>query len=293
MDEVTGTAELMKAAQDHSDVGDHDRAERLFAQAAERGSAVARFNQGNALWSLGRLDEAAAALREAMEAGEADAPLNLGMLLHEQGDLEGAMSAYKAAVDAGDPRGTAFLGDALWEFDRPEGEKLLRSSVQQRDAHAAAQLVFRLREAGSSEDLEDLLRLAASVNDDAAVDLGRLVRRKGRTAEAEALLRAEVAKGSTDAMIALALLLEEDRGDIKAAEVVLRAATDANELHAWNNLGLLLEQQGQYIEAVDAFSHGVSGGDPVARRNLKRVRSTYRRQINRHWRQKRRRAGAE
>jgi hypothetical protein len=57
-----------------------------------------------------------------------------------------------------------------------------------------------------------------------------------------------------------------------------------DELHAWNNLGLVLEKQRRFVEAVAAFEQGAQGGDPVARRNLKRARAGYRRQMNRHWR---------
>lgn len=283
--------ELFAAAQAYSDAGDEASAEPLFAQAATMGDLAARYNQGNALSRLGRVEEAAAAFREVMEAGDTDAPLNLGLALQELGELAEAEAAFRQAIAVGDPRGVACLGDLLWEQDQAAAESLLRAAADDGDRYAVAELVFQLGEAvASEEDLEGWLRCAADVDKDAAVDLARLIRRKGRLEEAESLLRVEVAKGNTDAMIALALLLEEDRGQLAEAEAVLRAATEMIELHAWNNLGLILEQQRRYVEAVRAFEQGAQGGDPVARRNLKRARASYRRQINRHCRTQKRRA---
>ena len=58
---------------------------------------------------------------------------------------------------------------------------------------------------------------------------------RGELDQAEALLRQGSDKGHTDSQIKLALLLEEDRHDSRAAETVLRAAAAAGELHAHDN----------------------------------------------------------
>jgi len=279
--------QLFEAAQAFSDVEDEARAEPLFARAAEMGSVAARYNHGNALQRLGRLDEAAQAFRLAMDAGDDDAPLNLGLVLEALHDHTGAAAAYRKAVEVGDARGRAFLGRLLWtQHDRGAGEELLRSAVAAGDAYAASELAGLLEDSGSLPDLETLFRLAAAVDEDAMTDLGRHLRRARRLDEAEAVFRDEVARGNPDAMIALALLLEEDRDDPSGAEAVLRDAVQAGEVHGYNNLALLLEWRGEYIEAERLFADGARAGDPIARRNHRRFRSQYKRQLNRAWRKR-------
>lgn len=279
--------QLFEAAQALSDAGDETGAEPLFAQAAEMGSVAARYNQGNALQRLGRLDEAALAFSLAVEAGDDDAALNLGLVLEELQDHSGAEAAYRRAVEVGDPRGKAFLGRLLWTAgDRGAGEEVLRAAVAEGDAYAASELAGLIEGTGSTADLKDLFRLAASVDEDALTDLGRHLRRVGRLDEAESVFRDEMARGNADAMIAVALLLEEDRDDLVGAEAVLRVAVQKGEVHAYNNLALLLERRGALIDADRLFAQGARAGDPVARRNLVRLRSHYKRQLNRAWRKR-------
>lgn len=284
-DDAMTEDQLFDAAQACSDAGDEARAEPLFARAAELGSVAARYNQGNALKRLGRRDEAAQAFRLAVAAGDDDAPLNLGLVLEELQDHTGAEAAYRRAVEVGDPRGKAFLGRLLWTGAGPAvGEAFLRAAVADGDAYAASELAGLLEDSGSPDDLEELFRLAASVDNDALADRGRQLRRAGRLDEAEAVFRDEKARGNPDAMIALALLLEEDRDDPAGAEQVLRVAVQAGEVHAYNNLALLLELRGAYIEAERLYTMGARAGDPVAKRNRHRLRSRYKRQLNRAWR---------
>lgn len=286
-DDAMTEDQLFDAAQACSDAGDEARAEPLFARAAEMGSVAARYNQGNALKRLGRRNEAAQAFRLAVAAGDEDAPLNLGLVLEELQDHTGAELAYRRAVEVGDPRGKAFLGRLLWTVGGPAaGDALLRAAVADGDAYAASELAWLLEDSGSPHDLEELFRLAASVDNDALTDRGRQLRRAGRLDEAEAVFRSEMARGNPDAMIALALLLEEDRDDPAGAEQVLCVAVQAGEVHAYNNLALLLEWRGAYIEAERLYTEGARAGDPVARRNHRRLRSQYKRQLNRAWRKR-------
>jgi tetratricopeptide (TPR) repeat protein len=286
--------QLFDAAQAFSEAGDEANAEPLFARAAEMGSVAARYNQGNALQRLGRLDQAREAFRLAVAAGDVDAPLNLGLVLEELNDHAGAEAAYRRAVQVGDPRGRAFLGRLLWVAgDAAAGEEVLRSAVAERDAYAGSELAGLLENSAATPDLEALFRLAASVDEDALTDLGRHLRRVGHLEEAESVLRGETDRGNADAMIALALLLEEDRDDLVGAEEVLRVAVQMGEVHAYNNLALLLERRGAHIEAESLFAQGARAGDPVAQRNHGRLRSQYKRQLNRAWRKRLRAPAAD
>lgn len=279
--------QLFDAAQALSDAGDEVGAEPLFARAAEMGSVAARYNQGNALHRLGRLQEAAQAFTLAVEAGDDDAPLNLGLVLEELHDTAAAEAAYRRAVQVGDPRGKAFLGLLLWTArDATAGEQVLRAAVADGDAHAASKLARLLEDSGSSNDLEELFRLAADVDEHAMTDLGRHLRRTGHLDEAESVFRDEMARGNGDAAIALALLLEEDRDDVAGAEEVLEVAVQMGEVHAYNNLALLLEARRAFIDAEGIFAQGARAGDSVAQRNLGRLRSQYKRQLNRAWRKR-------
>lgn len=258
------------------------------------GSVAARYNQGNALRRLGRREEAAQAFRLAVEAGDDDAPLNLGLVLEELQDHAGAEAAYRRAVQVGDPRGKALLGLLLWTAGDPAaGEQLLRAAVAEGDAYAASELAGLLEDSGSIPDFEELFCLAASVDEHALTDLGRHHRRAGRLDEAESVFRDEMARGNADAMIALALLLEEDRDDLAGAETVLGVAAQKGEVHAYNNLALLLEWRGAFIEAQSHFALGARAGDPVAKRNLAWLRSQHKRQLNRAWRKRLRESASE
>ena len=213
--------------------------------------------------------------------------MNLGLVLEKLHDHAGAEAAYRRAVQVGDPRGSAFLGLLLWTAGDPgAGEEVLRAAVAEGDPYAASELAGLLAGSGSTADLEELFRLAASVDENALTDLGRHLRRLRRLDEAEAVFRDEMARGNVDAMIALALLLEEDREDLAGAEAVLRVAARRGEVHGYNNLALLLELRGALIEAQSHFALGARAGDPVAKRNLGRLRSQRKRPLNRAWRKR-------
>lgn len=279
--------QLFDAGVAFSDAGDEANAEPLFARAAEMGSVAARYNQGNALHRLGRLVESARALGLAVGAGDGDAPLNLGQVLHELGDLAGAEAAYRQAAQVQDPRGNAALGYFLWAaVDATRGEEVLRAAVAEGDAYAARQLAWLLEDKGCTADVEELFQFAATVDENVLSDLDRHLHRIGRLDDAEFVLREQVARGDVDAMIALALLLEEDRGDLPGAERVLRVAVKRGEVHAYTNLALLLEERGAHLQADQLVAQGARAGDSLARRQRRRHRSQYKRQLNRAWRKR-------
>lgn len=278
--------------------GCHLEAIEAFRCAADLGHPDALVGWGNSLYALDRDAEAAEVFARAEAEGDTSAALNLGLALAATGDCEAAELAYRRAHDVGDPKARAVLAD-LWRWHgRPEDARaLLREAAEGGDQYAAGYLGSWLTldtghgvEHEAGPQVEALLRAGADVDDDACGDLGWLLRRRGDLDEAEQVLSAGHERGALDCSIKLALILEEDRGDVSAAEAVLRVAVDADERNAYNNLALLLCDQGRLLEAEHLYREGAARGDAMAALNLKRLRRDHRRQLGRAHRRARRRA---
>lgn len=301
----TGAGGAQSAAEHHdrgvdaAEAGHHEEAAEAFARAVQLGDRDALLGLGNALLDLGRDAEAEAAFARAVEQGDPMAGLNLGIARERLEDWAGAESAYQGARAAGDPRALVFLADVWrWHAGAPgvrggedDARDLLRAAAASGDAEASAVLGTWLFSeasgpAAGGEDglaalppggeVERLLRAGADVDADARGDLAWLLRTRGvrrpdaaALAEAESLLRAGAAEGDPTSAIRLALLLEEDRGDLDGAERVLRSLAEGGEPRAWNNLGLLLERRGRVVEARRVLSRGVRAGDVLAAKNLR------------------------
>lgn len=293
------------AAQQHdlgvdlAEAGRHEEAAGAFARAVELGDRDALLGLGNALLDLGRDDEAEAAFARAVREGDPLAGLNLGIARERREDWAGAEQAYQVARSAGDPRALVFLADVWrWHAGAPgvrggeeDARDLLRTAAAAGDAEACAVLGTWLfseasgAAAGGEEgvagvpvggEVEQLLRAGAGVDVDARGDLAWLLRARGvrrgdaaAHAEAVALLRSGAAEGDPTSTIRLALVLEEDLGDLDGAEQVLRSLAEGGEPRAWNNLGLLLERRGRVVEARRMLSRGVRAGDVLAAKNLR------------------------
>ncbi|MGQ7297251.1 tetratricopeptide repeat protein [Quadrisphaera sp. KR29] len=288
---------------DAAEAGRHGEAAEAFARAAALGDRDALLGLGNALLDLGRDAEAEAVFARAVEGGDPLAGLNLGIARERLEDWGGAERAYQVARGAGDPRALVFLADVWrWHGTDPgvsggedDARDLLRAAAAAGDPEASAVLgTWLFSEAagggsgpgGGADDavaalppggeLERLLRAGAVVDVDARGDLAWLLRLRGvrrgdgaAHAEALALLRAGAAEGDPTSAIRLALVLEEDLGDLDGAERALRALAEGGEARAWNNLGLLLERRGRVVEARRMLSRGVRAGDVLAAKNLR------------------------
>jgi tetratricopeptide (TPR) repeat protein len=151
---------------------------------------------------------------------------------HERGDelaAEEHMREYIARGDEDSSQASAYLG--MWLFAR-----------------------------GVGDDIESLLRSGAEVNQDARGSLGNFLRKSGRLAEAEEVLRVGYDLGEEASHIPLALVLEAG-GRVNDAMVVLREGYEMGDTFCAYNLGLLLERAGLELAAVDWYAKAARGGD--------------------------------
>ncbi len=198
----------------------------------EPGDAIARNNLGNALYELGRSEEATAAYREALrlDPGEAVYDNNLGNALYELGRHEEATAAYREALrlNPGEAAYDNNLGNALCELGRYD------------EAAAAYREALRLdpAEAGYHTNLGNTLAFL------------------GRYDEAETVHREALRLTPGDVETANNVgytLIGQGRYD--EAETAYRAGLrlDPSDTNAYNGLGHVLSGLGRHGEAEAAY----------------------------------------
>jgi uncharacterized protein HemY len=101
----------------------------------------------------------------------------------------------------------------------------------------------------------------ASGNRQAALELARLLRKRGDLDGAEQVLREQANDGT--ASLELARLLRE-RGELDAAEQVLRASVDAGTFAAGHQLTRLLDEAGRTEEAARLRQYGLNPDGSIA-----------------------------
>ena len=111
----------VKSGIDAWQAGDYAGAVRTWRPLADRGSADAQFNLGQA-YRLGRgvpadLRIAQSWFEKAAQQGHSQAQANLGLILHQNGERQRAMPWIRKAADAGDPRAQYVLGTELFNGD--------------------------------------------------------------------------------------------------------------------------------------------------------------------------------
>lgn len=100
---------------------------------------------------------------------------------------------------------------------------------------------------------------------DAGADLGILLQRQGRLAEAEVAYRAAVDAGWEPGWAFLANVLSEQAGREDEAEHVCWTAIESGSLEAWDSLGVVLGRvPGREVDAENAFGHGIAAGSSYA-----------------------------
>jgi cell division septation protein DedD len=115
------SAQSVKAGIDAWQKGDFSSAVAIWRPLAERGSADAQFNLGQA-YRLGKgvpinLSQSQNWLERAADQGHVDAETTLGLMLFQNGDKDSGLKWLKMAADQGDPRAQLVYGTALFNGD--------------------------------------------------------------------------------------------------------------------------------------------------------------------------------
>lgn len=115
------SAQSVKAGIDAWQKGDFSSAVAIWRPLAERGSADAQFNLGQA-YRLGKgvpinLSQSQNWLERAADQGHVDAETTLGLMLFQNGDKDSGLKWLKMAADQDDPRAQLVYGTALFNGD--------------------------------------------------------------------------------------------------------------------------------------------------------------------------------
>ncbi|GLH96579.1 tetratricopeptide repeat protein [Phytohabitans aurantiacus] len=246
------------------DAGDLDRAEACWYRADERGATGAATNLGYLLQQRGYLDDAEQVLRRAGERDELDGLHNLGWLRQQRGDLDGAAQAYSEAVTRGREASAGNLRAALHAIvERDEGDVPFVQAAAEGDAGAAVELGRRIAARGRTADAVRVWQHADQLgHPDAINELGLAYAARGDVAGAEAAFREGAERGHRGAVYNLGVMLYE-RGDVDGAEAQWRRADALGDGAAAYNLGSLLERAGRETEAWQAYQRADERGDDL------------------------------
>jgi tetratricopeptide (TPR) repeat protein len=193
---------------------------------------------GEALEAEGRGAEARAVYQEMVDQGFLVGFYDLAWLAHAEGDFAQArelLRRYLAADDEPDEQSalvSGILGHWTWDDS-------------------------------GDPSVEPLLRTGAESYPEARVDLASLLRRTGREAEAEAILRAGAERDEVDCFIVLGNLLWES-GRSAEAEDAYRQGYSLGDTFSAYNLHLLLAELERHEEAREWLELAARGGDQKA-----------------------------
>lgn len=207
-----------------------------WRQALDGASYAAELAEARAQMQRNELERAETTLRRALARDvpdRADAEALLGDLLLRRGDPVAAEQRYRAALARRPDFGAALVGlnRALAAQGRTaEAAEIARRLPPPPGAPGAGRAAALRAEAARQSDPATAAALlqqaiaADPANPWARLDLARLLRRQGRTGEAQAIMDAAVAAAPTsaDALYAAALFAEEEGRLLVAAELLQR-----------------------------------------------------------------------
>jgi predicted O-linked N-acetylglucosamine transferase (SPINDLY family) len=235
---------------------------RLLKGFASRRAADRLIAAGNRAESEGKPSEACLLYREALQArpGDARANLNLGVALEAMGEGDAALQAYRDALAAepANPFAHYNLGKLLLlRGDNAAAAGHLRTAVERKGDFIDARIVLAsaLEFTGDTEGALATLDAALKRRPDYAgawYNYGLLLRKLGRSAQAETALRRAIAlEPNNAALFQLAKHLRA-RGEFDEGEALLRGmlerAPDTAELHV--ALFEALKERGRHEAAV-------------------------------------------
>jgi len=254
-------------------VDDFEAAVDLIGKAIEITPTASAYhcNLGNALYELGRLEDAAASQSHAIELDPdyAKAHNNLGNVRLAQDRFDDAVDCYRKALTIApdDAEAHANLGTALRAQDlMDEAEASYRRAIEINPNYAEAHtsLGNTLQETGRLEDAVASHQQALALNPEYAeahTNLGNTLKDMGRFDDAVASyehaisLKPDLAGAHTN----LGLVLQKtERLEDAAASHRRAIEIDSDYAEAHTNLGMALQRQGHLEDAVSAHKNALA-----------------------------------
>ena len=266
-------------------VGDHEASVELISKAIQASPSAPAYhcNLGNALYELGRLDEAAASQRQAIALNPdyAMAHNNLGNVLLAQGHRDEAAANYQKAVNLNpdDAQAHLKLGDILnvqgrWEEAAGSYHKAL--ALVPDNAEALTNLGNILTSLGRPQDAAASYQKAIALKPDLAEahnNLGTALLALGRPEDAATshrkaiTLKPDYADAHTNLGNALKALDQLDDA-AESHEQAIALNPDLAEAHS--NLGGIRQEQNRFDEAAESCREALAlnSGHVEAHANL-------------------------
>lgn len=217
------------------------------------------------------------AFRPLAESGDTKASFVLAHLLVQSGRREEVEELFRRALKTGNLNAAISYGGQLGRLDEVDqalmealdeqgetAERFYRMEVARGSLSHARQLGYLLQRSGRLAEAEHFYGLAADAGDAAAaLGLGALLIGAGRNDEAKPVYRRAAEAGDAAAANVLGALLVDD-GQTEEAERLFRQAAHAGYAPALNDLGHLMAEAGRLTEALDAFRQGAEAGNAEA-----------------------------
>jgi tetratricopeptide (TPR) repeat protein len=276
---------LLTAAWQAAEAGDTAEAERLYREGLAAGEPDAEYYLGDFLVQQDQAVEALPLLQRAAELGVADADIPLGNALWDLGRIDEAEQQFAAAIARGVPMGHHNLGLLLWqETDRHDEALAALDESHKQGATDAWLLGNAYREAGRGDEAARLLReaLAARATDDdaedaadVAHDLADLLAATADAAGLQALIGDLDEQGNSSALLTVGGVLstEEHQAHTPLALQAYERAAHHGSREAYNDHGVVLWEHGELDAAETLLAQGAELGDPMAAENLAALRS--------------------
>lgn len=244
--------------------GDTAAAEVWYRKAESKGDGAALFQLAMLANKQGKTEEVEPLLREAVKRGNPSAMGWLGSILAAKGKHDEADNLYQRAADRGGAVGLAMVGKKLAELGKyDEAEKLFKRAAEAKLPWAITGLGVIYARTGRVEEAKAQYALGIAAGDDQArLNLGRLLIDEGELNKGQALFRTAANLGSSDGMYLLSqsLLLGGKTVDAAEAAILLEKAAVLGNLDALCESGKRAADQGDSDKAFQRLKQAADEG---------------------------------
>ncbi|WP_456506254.1 tetratricopeptide repeat protein [Arthrobacter sp. UYCu723] len=248
--------------------GDSAAAEVWYRRAESKGDGAALFQLAMLANKQGKTNEVEPLLRKAVKRGNPSAMGWLGSIMAAKGEKQEADKLFERAADRGGAVGLAMVGRKLAEEGNyDEAEKLFRRAAEAKLPWAITGLGVIYARTGRTEEAKAQYVLGIAARDDQArLNLGRLLIDEGELSAGQALLRTAANLGSASGMYLLSqsLLLGGKTKDAAEAAILLEKAAILGNLDALCESGKRAADQGDNDTAFQRLKQAADGGNTHA-----------------------------